>query len=137
MVESACCSSREVCFSIMSKGGVLGWSVGCRMATRSFYDSESAIFCSFCRCPFEDCTTWGEAPWSELWWKRTFNMCSRVVFPALSSPRNRSFACLFNKPRDASTSQTRFKQRVVNRSPKQSRCSSWEGWRAYTNLSST
>lgn len=36
----------------------------------------------------------------------TFNMWSSVVFPALSSPRKRSFACLFMSPRDASTSQT-------------------------------
>lgn len=63
----------------------------------------------------------------------TFNICSNVVFPALSRPRNKSFACLLSRPRDERTSQT--------------------GWRAmsaycfqdgmlkikqtYTNLSST
>lgn len=39
-------------------------------------------------------------------WKHTFSMCSSVVLPALSRPRKRSFACLFNRPRDARTSQT-------------------------------
>lgn len=34
----------------------------------------------------------------------TFNMCSRVVFPALSRPRNSSFACLLSKPREERTS---------------------------------
>lgn len=38
---------------------------------------------------------------------RTFNMCSRVVLPALSRPRNSSFACLLRRPRDARTSQTK------------------------------
>ena len=36
----------------------------------------------------------------------TFNMCNRVVFPALSRPRNRSFACLLSRPKEARTSQT-------------------------------
>jgi hypothetical protein len=36
----------------------------------------------------------------------TFNMCNNVVFPALSRPRNRSFACLFRSPKDARVSQT-------------------------------
>ena len=37
---------------------------------------------------------------------QTFNMCNSVVLPALSSPRKRSLACLFNRPSDARTSQT-------------------------------
>lgn len=37
---------------------------------------------------------------------RTFNICNSVVFPALSRPRNRSLACLFKSPKDASVSQT-------------------------------
>jgi len=38
--------------------------------------------------------------------QRTFNMCNSVVFPALSKPRKRSFACLFKSPSDARVSQT-------------------------------
>jgi hypothetical protein len=38
--------------------------------------------------------------------QRTFNICNSVVFPALSRPRNRSFACLFRSPSDARVSQT-------------------------------
>jgi hypothetical protein len=34
----------------------------------------------------------------------TFNMCSSVVLPALSRPRKRSLACLFNRPSEARTS---------------------------------
>lgn len=37
---------------------------------------------------------------------RTFSICNSVVFPALSRPRNRSFACLFRSPSDARVSQT-------------------------------
>jgi hypothetical protein len=33
--------------------------------------------------------------------KPAFNMWSSVVFPALSRPRKRSFACLFKRPREA------------------------------------
>jgi len=33
-------------------------------------------------------------------------MCSKVVLPALSRPRKRSFACLFISPKDERTSQT-------------------------------
>jgi hypothetical protein len=40
--------------------------------------------------------------------QHTFSMCNSVVFPALSRPRNRSFACLFNNPSDARVSQTRM-----------------------------
>lgn len=36
-----------------------------------------------------------------------FSMCSSVVLPALSRPRNSSLACLFARPRFARTSQTR------------------------------
>ncbi len=36
----------------------------------------------------------------------TLSMCSSVVLPALSRPRNSSLACLFIKPSDARTSQT-------------------------------
>ena len=39
--------------------------------------------------------------------KPTFNMCKRVVFPALSRPRNSSFACLFRRPKEARMSQTK------------------------------
>jgi len=50
--------------------------------------------------------------WYELGWRvgwrmairSFFSMCSRVVFPALSSPRNRSLACLLTKPREERTS---------------------------------
>lgn len=35
---------------------------------------------------------------------RTFSMCRRVVFPALSRPRKRSLACLLSKPRLERTS---------------------------------
>jgi len=38
--------------------------------------------------------------------QRTFNICNSVVFPALSRPRNSSFACLFRSPSDARVSQT-------------------------------
>jgi hypothetical protein len=31
----------------------------------------------------------------------TFNMCSSVVLPALSRPRNRSLACLLRRPSEA------------------------------------
>ena len=34
----------------------------------------------------------------------TFNMCSSVVLPALSRPRNRSLACLLRRPSEAKTS---------------------------------
>lgn len=34
----------------------------------------------------------------------TFNMCSSVVLPALSRPRNRSLACLLRRPSEARTS---------------------------------
>ena len=44
--------------------------------------------------------------------QRTFNICSNVVFPALSRPRNRSFACLFKSPSDARVSQTVGKNNV-------------------------
>lgn len=37
---------------------------------------------------------------------RTFNICNKVVFPALSRPRNRSFACLLRRPSEARVSQT-------------------------------
>ena len=36
----------------------------------------------------------------------TFNICNKVVFPALSRPRNRSLACLFRSPKEARVSQT-------------------------------
>jgi hypothetical protein len=36
----------------------------------------------------------------------TFNICNSVVFPALSRPKNRSFACLFISPRAERVSQT-------------------------------
>ena len=36
----------------------------------------------------------------------TFSICSSVVLPALSKPRNRSLACLLSSPREARTSQT-------------------------------
>lgn len=36
----------------------------------------------------------------------TFNMCKSVVFPALSSPKNKSLACLLVSPKLARTSQT-------------------------------
>jgi hypothetical protein len=39
-------------------------------------------------------------------YQHTFNMCNSVVFPALSRPRNKSFACLFRRPREARVSQT-------------------------------
>lgn len=35
----------------------------------------------------------------------TFNICKSVVLPALSRPRNKSFACLLRRPRDERTSQ--------------------------------
>lgn len=38
--------------------------------------------------------------------QHTFNICNSVVFPALSRPRNRSFACLFISPRAERVSQT-------------------------------
>lgn len=49
-------------------------------------------------------SVWMIGMWREPY--RTFNMCKRVVFPALSRPRNRSFACLLRSPSDARTSQT-------------------------------
>ncbi len=36
--------------------------------------------------------------------QRTFSMCSKVVFPALSSPRKSSLACLFIRPSEERTS---------------------------------
>jgi hypothetical protein len=33
-----------------------------------------------------------------------FNMCKRVVLPALSKPRNNNLACLFHKPKYANAS---------------------------------
>lgn len=45
-----------------------------------------------------------------LFFQRTFSMCSSVVFPALSKPKNRSLACLFISPRDERTSQTKRRQ---------------------------
>ena len=72
---------------------ILGCSVGCRMATRSF------------------CTPPSQKPQLRLHksqhfscrhkWVHTFSMCRRVVFPALSRPKNSNFACLFSRPREA------------------------------------
>ena len=42
----------------------------------------------------------------------TFNICSKVVLPALSRPRKRSFACLLSSPREARRSKTRRQPHV-------------------------
>ena len=94
--------------------------MGCRIATRSFWGNVSAYLS---RVP---CLSKPERsslrPPVHLWyclWPRdpvplTFNMCNNVVFPALSSPRKRSLACLLRRPRDARTSQTIGRPDVIS-----------------------
>ena len=85
----------------------LGWRVGWRMATRSFceeYMVSAAVPClSSSSPPNTNCwSTYISGYQARL----TFNICNSVVFPALSRPKNRSFACLFISPRAERVSQT-------------------------------
>jgi hypothetical protein len=65
-------------------------------------DSDSVIL----RREFASAAVFREHASSSYQPQRTFNICNSVVFPALSRPRNRSFACLFISPRAERVSQT-------------------------------
>lgn len=90
----------------------LGWRVGWRMATRSFcrdhpYISKAVLFSSISKSPnlYHPETSRITCP-PDIKHQRTFSICNSVVLPALSRPRNRSFACLFISPRAERVSQT-------------------------------
>lgn len=88
-------------------GHSLGCRVGWRIATRSFYSDYShqqMFFFLSMRAAVQP--TSSSAAQIDRQPQRTFNICSSVVFPALSRPRNRSFACLFISPRAERVSQT-------------------------------
>lgn len=90
----------------------LGWRVGWRMATRSFcrdhtYISQAVLFSSNANSPnLYHPETGRILALPDIKHQRTFSICNSVVLPALSRPRNRSFACLFISPRAERVSQT-------------------------------
>jgi hypothetical protein len=84
----------------------LGWRVGWRIATLSF--CMNLIVSPHCLSLEDAASILSQLQISRVvsGSQRTFNICNSVVFPALSRPRNRSFACLFKSPSDARVSQT-------------------------------
>lgn len=80
----------------MASSSEAGDRVSSKLRRRTYLDVRSVTTLLICHSSKDQ---------TEIGVVRTLSMCSNVVLPALSRPRNSNLACLLRRPKEASTSQ--------------------------------